>query len=116
MSAKPSKKPSAETERPLRGRADLARLRRQSERSIVATSPPELADLPPDFWDDADLVWPVAKQAISLRVDRDVLAWFRTQGPRYQSRINAVLRTYMTRVRSSPIRQRRRRARVAHPE
>jgi len=110
MSAKPSKKPSAETERPLRGRADLARLRRQSERSIVSSSPPELADLPLDFWDDAELVWPVAKQAISLRVDRDVLAWFRTQGPRYQSRINAVLRTYMTRVRSRPQRQRRARA------
>jgi uncharacterized protein (DUF4415 family) len=107
MSGKPSKKHSAEAERPLRGRADLARLRRQSERSIAATAPPELADLPPDFWDGAELVWPVPKQAISLRVDRDVLAWFRTQGPRYQSRINAVLRTYMTRVRSRPPRQRR---------
>jgi len=38
----------------------------------------------------------VSKQAISLRVDADVLEWFRAQGPRYQSRMNAVLRSYMT--------------------
>jgi uncharacterized protein (DUF4415 family) len=78
---------------------DLARVRRMSEREIEASSPPELADLPSDFWDEAVLVPPVIKQAISLRVDPDVLEWFRAQGPRYQSRMNAVLRTYMTQMR-----------------
>ena len=34
------------------------------------------------------------KEAISLRLDADVLDWFRTQGPGYQTRINAVLRAY----------------------
>lgn len=34
------------------------------------------------------------KAAISLRLDADVLEWFRTQGPGYQTRINAVLRAY----------------------
>jgi uncharacterized protein (DUF4415 family) len=85
----------------VRGRADLARLRRVSEREIKATSPPELADLPDDFWDDATVVEPSAKQPISLRVDTDVLRWFKTQGPRYQSRINAVLRSYMTQRRQA---------------
>jgi uncharacterized protein (DUF4415 family) len=74
-------------------------LRRASERLIAETSPPELADLPANFWQDADLVWPVGREPISLRVDRDVLAWFRAQGPRYQSRMNAVLRTYVAFVR-----------------
>lgn len=37
------------------------------------------------------------KQAISLRVDTEVLTWFRQQGPRYQTRMNAVLRAYMRR-------------------
>ena len=32
------------------------------------------------------------KQLISLRVDADVLAWFRARGPRYQTYINEVLR------------------------
>jgi uncharacterized protein (DUF4415 family) len=66
-----------------------------SEREIAATSPRELADLPPDFWDEASIVEPTAKQPISLRVDRDVLEWFKRQGPRYQSRMNAVLRSYV---------------------
>ena len=35
------------------------------------------------------------KAPISLRVDPEVLEWFRTQGPGYQTRINAVLRAYM---------------------
>jgi uncharacterized protein (DUF4415 family) len=34
------------------------------------------------------------KAAISLRVDADVLEWFRAQGPGYQTRINAVLRAF----------------------
>jgi uncharacterized protein (DUF4415 family) len=35
------------------------------------------------------------KAAISLRVDPEVLDWFKVQGPGYQTRINAVLRAYM---------------------
>jgi uncharacterized protein (DUF4415 family) len=35
------------------------------------------------------------KSAISLRLDEEVLSWFRTQGPGYQTRMNAVLRAYM---------------------
>ena len=80
---------------PSRGRADLQRLRRVSEAEIQRTSPRELRDLPDGFWASATVVEPVAKQPISLRVDADVLDWFRGQGPRYQSRMNAVLRAYM---------------------
>jgi uncharacterized protein (DUF4415 family) len=70
-----------------------------SEADIARTSPPELANLPPDFWDEAVLVVPEPKVPISLRVDRDVLEWFRETGPRYQSRMNAVLRAYMDQSR-----------------
>ena len=35
------------------------------------------------------------KEAISLRLDHDVLDWFKTQGPGYQTRMNAVLRAFM---------------------
>ena len=72
------------------------------EREIRGTSPADLANLPAGFWDQATVVDPVQKEAISLRVDADVLGWFRKQGPRYQSRMNAVLRSFMTQhVRSS---------------
>ena len=96
MSARRTKAISEPSEVPARGRADLARLRVMREAEIARTSPLELADLPEDFWDEAELVLPVSKQAISLRVDEDVLFWFRSLGPRYQTRMNAVLRSYMT--------------------
>jgi uncharacterized protein (DUF4415 family) len=35
-----------------------------------------------------------SKSLVSLRVDQDVLAWFRAQGPGYQTRINSVLRAF----------------------
>ena len=35
-----------------------------------------------------------SKTSISLRVDADVLDWFKAQGPGYQTRINAVLRAF----------------------
>jgi uncharacterized protein (DUF4415 family) len=101
MSVRASNKRSASPRQPSRGRADLDRLRRMSEAEIQRTSPPELADLPDGFWDDAAVVTPGPKQAISLRVDEDVLTWLKDQGPRYQTRMNAVLRTFMKRQRST---------------
>ncbi len=38
---------------------------------------------------------PPRKTQIALRIDGDVLAWFKAQGKGYQSRINALLRAYM---------------------
>jgi uncharacterized protein (DUF4415 family) len=35
-----------------------------------------------------------AKTSISLRLDADVLEWFKSQGPGYQTRMNAVLRAF----------------------
>ena len=39
--------------------------------------------------------WPQPKQAISLRIDQDILAGFRDGGPGYQTRMNAVLRAFV---------------------
>jgi uncharacterized protein (DUF4415 family) len=38
---------------------------------------------------------PRTKKQITLRVDDDVLEWFKKQGPGYQTRINLLLRAYM---------------------
>ena len=72
-----------------------------SDAEIARTSPEELRNLPVDFWDEAVPVLPAAKVPISLRVDADVLEFFRESGPRYQSRMNAVLRSYMERAAKS---------------
>ena len=101
MSAKrtaKSSRPESAPSVPSQGRANLAQLRRVTDAEIAHSSPDELRDLPPDFWDEAVPVVPAAKIPISLRVDADVLDFFRESGPRYQSRMNAVLRSYMERV------------------
>ena len=96
---------------PSRIGTDFGRLDAMTEEEIMRTSPPELANLPDDFWDGAVLVYPPGKEPISLRVDEDVLAWFRKNGPGYQSRMNAVLRKFMTAMqRKAPARKRRSKA------
>lgn len=53
----------------------------------------------PDFvdfdWSNAVAVYPQPKQALSIRLDQDVLDFFKATGKGYQTRINAVLRHYM---------------------
>jgi uncharacterized protein (DUF4415 family) len=46
-------------------------------------------------WSDAVLLMPPKKKAISIRVDEDVLDFFKKEGDGYQRRINAVLRSYV---------------------
>ena len=87
----------AKVPRPSRGRANLRLLKRMSDAEIRRSAPEELPELPSDFWDSAVPVIPAAKVPISLRVDSDVLEWFREEGAKYQSRMNAVLRSYMER-------------------
>lgn len=48
-----------------------------------------------DFWKGAAIVMPQPKETMTIRLDADVLEWFRGQGKGYQTRINAVLRSYM---------------------
>jgi len=82
-----------------KGRIDRDHVLSMSEAEVMRTSPPELAHLPDNFWDNAKLVMPEKKVAVSLRLDRDVLAWYRASGPRYQTKINAVLKSYAERAR-----------------
>jgi uncharacterized protein (DUF4415 family) len=56
---------------------------------------PDWAEFKDIDWSDAVLVIPTRKKAISIRVDEDVLDYFKSEGDGYQRRINAVLRSYM---------------------
>lgn len=47
-----------------------------------------------DFFKTTKLRLPKTKSSISIRIDQDVLDWFKAQGAGYQTRINAVLRMY----------------------
>ena len=46
-------------------------------------------------WSTASVTLPEPKAVLNMRVDRDVLDFFRRQGKGYQSRINAVLRSFV---------------------
>jgi uncharacterized protein (DUF4415 family) len=46
------------------------------------------------FWKGARLVMPKTKETITIRLDADLLKWLR-RNERYQTRINAILRSYM---------------------
>ncbi len=58
----------------------------------------DTSDIPPlgeDFWKNATVVMPEdRKTQVTIRLDPDVLRWFKDQGAGYQTRINAVLRSY----------------------
>lgn len=76
-------------------KTDWARVDAMTEEELernIAADPD--ADIPNPDWANARLVLPEPKESIHLRVDPDVLRWFREQGKGYLTRMNAVLRAY----------------------
>ena len=47
------------------------------------------------FWKNAEVVWPKEQESISIRLDTDIVSFFKSQGRGYQTKINAVLRSYI---------------------
>ncbi|HBF12115.1 MAG TPA: 3-oxoacyl-ACP synthase [Deltaproteobacteria bacterium] len=63
----------------------------------------DFSDIPPldkNFFAKAALRLPQAKSIMTIRLDPDVLDWFKAQGRGYQTRINSILRMYMESQRS----------------
>lgn len=75
-----------------RSKTNWARVDALRDQNIDTSEIPELGD---DFFKNAVLRVPEPKAIVTLRLDRDVLEWFKKQGPRYQTRINALLRAYV---------------------
>ena len=79
-----------------KSKTDWKRLERMTDEEI------DVSDIPPldeAFFKNATLRMPTSKKAVSLRLDSDLLDWFREQGKGYQTKINAVLRVYMQAMR-----------------
>lgn len=55
---------------------------------------PDVVPTDDEFWKGAKVVLPSRKQIVTMRLDADLLEWFRRQRG-YQTRINAILRAYM---------------------
>jgi uncharacterized protein (DUF4415 family) len=72
-------------------------LREMTDKEVErrAAADPNAGVIPPGFWDNATVYVPENKQQITLRLDRDVIGWFKRSGKGYQSRMGAVLRSYV---------------------
>jgi len=85
-----------------RGQTDWARVRAMKDADIRFTADAPQTSLAE--WADAvahrGLPVPSRKEQIALRVDADVLAWYRAQGAGWQTRMNAVLKAFRDATRS----------------
>ncbi len=78
-------------------RTDWKRVHAQTDEDIAAAirDDPDTFEIEPGWFENALVLRPaVPKERITVRLDADMLDWFRAQGKGYQTRINAVLRAY----------------------
>lgn len=64
----------------------------------------DISELDAAFWKNTKLVEPPSKKAVSIRLDTDILDWFKLQGKGYQSLMNSVLKTFVQAKRNKYIR------------
>lgn len=76
-------------------KAQLAALEAMSDEEIErrVEDDPDAVPFDSAFWADAELV--SLKIPVSIRLDAEIIAYFKADGPGYQSRINAVLANYV---------------------
>lgn len=80
-------------------KSDLKRIDAMSDKEIDYSDIPPLDD---KFLEEARVVMPPGKKQLTLRLDADVLAWLKSLGPKYQTRINAILRAYYEAHKDDP--------------
>jgi uncharacterized protein (DUF4415 family) len=75
---------------------DWKRLRTMTDAEAHAgiAADPDVRPTDENFWKDARVVMPKRKETVTMRLDADLLQWFRRERG-YQTRINAILRAYM---------------------
>ena len=74
------------------GKTDWERLRREEAAGLEPVRDDDEGEFD---WSRAQMTMPRPKQAVSVRLDADVLEFFKAGGKGYQTRINMVLRSYM---------------------
>jgi uncharacterized protein (DUF4415 family) len=77
-------------------RTDMAKVLATTEAEIEAQSIEDGDDFFTEGWEDRVIMGlPPRKTAVNLRIDADVLDWFKQTGKGYQTRINSVLRAFV---------------------
>lgn len=70
---------------------------RETERRAAAD--PDVGEIPTGFWDEVDVIEPEGTVQITLRLPKRVVGHFKATGKGYQSRISAVLSSYVDAAR-----------------
>ena len=78
----------------------MKRIREKTAAELMAMRDEDIdySDIPPlttEFWKNAKIRVPETKQLISVRLDRDIVKWFKGRGKGYQSYMNSVLRSFV---------------------
>ena len=76
----------------MKSRTNWKRLHSMKDEEINVSDIPRID---PSIFKKMVIRMPKPKELVSIRIDPDVLGWFRQQGRKYQTRINAVLRSYV---------------------
>lgn len=76
-------------------RSDWRSAEAMSEEEVERLADEEDGPLPEGWESTVEIGVPERRQAIHIRLDPEVLRWFKARGPGYQTRINAVLRTFV---------------------
>ena len=77
----------------------LAEIAAMKDEDIDYSDIPELDE---SFWEKAELRMPENKERITVRIDHDIVEWLKEQGPGYQTRMNAILRSYYEAHKNEP--------------
>ncbi len=86
-----------------KGKTDWARLDAMTDEQIeaAAMTDPDAPLTDAEFWANAALVLPGKKERLTIRLDSDIVDWFKIRGRGYQTRINAVLRAFVNAQRNA---------------
>jgi len=81
-------------------KTNYKKLKDLSDSSIDYSDIPETDD---EFWSDAEVLFPIKKIHVSIRLDDDIISWFKQFGQGYQTKINAVLRSYISNIQKKQV-------------
>jgi uncharacterized protein (DUF4415 family) len=76
-------------------KTDFKRLAKLTDDDINYSDIPKIDE---EFWNDAVVIFPSKKIHLSIRLDDDIVQWFKRFGRGYQTKINSVLRSYISSI------------------
>ncbi len=76
-------------------KTNYKKINKLSDNDIDYSDIPETDE---EFWGNAQVLFPTKKTHLSIRLDDDIISWFKQFGRGYQTKINAVLRSYISNI------------------